>query len=429
MIRTSRRVLLVCAVLTAVLAAPGVARADVIGDWNLIAQTETTMIRPTAHGQSRGMAMVQGAVYDAVNAIDHDYERYLLDGSFQPFGSQDAAAATAAHHVLVAIVAPARVAALDTAYAATLAGIPNGPVEDEGIDAGEAAAAAMLAARTGDGYLATFVPTVGTDPGNWRPIGWPAAPLYDPDGWVGNLEPFLMESTSQFRSHGPNALTSGLYTKDFNEVKELGSLTSTTRTADQTTAAIFWQAPPIALWNRLARDLSAPGRFGLDTADQARLYAMINLAAADGAIACWNDKYRWNFWRPRAAIREADTDGNPRTIADPNWESLFHPSMGAGLTTPPFPDHPSGHGCVSGATLETFREFFGTDKVAFDIHSSRFPGQPRSFQRFSQTIEEIVDARVWGGIHFRTADVEGAAIGRKVAHLLRQNYFEPVHGS
>jgi hypothetical protein len=422
----TRRALTACVVLTVVLVAPGVARADVIGDWNAIAQAETVLIRPTAHGQSRGMAMVQGAVYDAVNAIDHGHRPYLLEGSFQPFGSQDAAAATAAHDVLVEIVDPARVAALDTAYAATLAGIADGPIEDEGVEAGQAAAQVMLDARDGDGFLAAFSPTIGTDAGDWRPIGWPSAPVFDPDGWVGELEPFLIESPSQFLSNGPNALTSGVYTKDFDEVKELGSLTSTTRTTDQTTAAIFWQFPPIALWNRLARELSASGRFGLDTADQARLYAMINLASVDGAIACWYEKYYWSFWRPRAAIREADTDGNPRTVADPNWESLFHPSMGAGLATPPFPDHPAGHGCVSGATLYTFREFFGTDKVEFDVHSGRFPGQPRHFDRFSQAIDEIVGARVWGGIHFRTAVVEGAAVGKKVAHWLRQNYFEPT---
>ena len=154
-------------------------------------------------------------------------------------------------------------------------------------------------------------------------------------------------------------------------MKELGALNSSTRTADQTAAAVFWQFAPIALWNPLARDLA--DRYDLDTADQARLYAMVNLAAADGAIACWNDKYYWSFWRPRAAIREADTDGNPRTIADPSWESLFAPSTATTppLGTPPFPDHPSGHGCLSGAVLNTMADFFGTDKVAITVVSGR----------------------------------------------------------
>ena len=430
MFRSTWRTLCTGAALVVFLAAPGVARADVIGDWNATAQAEAVLIRPTAHGQARGMAMVQGAVYDAVNAITRTHQPYVLDlddvDDVQPFASQDAAVATAAHHVLVQIVAPARVAALDTAYGATLGAIAEGPMKADGVEAGEAAAAAMLAARQNDGFMAAFTPTIGTDPGDWRPIGWPATPAFDPDGWVGNLKPFVIESTSQFRSEGPNALTSAEYAEDYNEVKELGALTSTKRTADQTTAAVFWQFPPAALYNRLARDLAASNRYGLDTFKQARLYAMINLAMADAATSCWNDKYHWSFWRPRAAIREGETDGNPATIGDPNWESLFHPSTGAGLATPPFPDHPSGHGCVSGSVFRTFREFFGTDKVAFDIHSGRFPGQPRHFERFSLATKEVIDARIWGGIHFRTADVQGAVMGKKVAFWLQKHYFNPV---
>jgi PAP2 superfamily len=414
-------------------AAPAVAQADVVSDWNAIAQAETVLLRPTAHGQSRGIAMVEGAVYDAVNAINRGHQPYLLDldeVGAQPWGSQDAAAATAAYRVLLAITPPARHAGLDDAHAATLATIPDGAIKQEGVEAGEAAAEAMLAARENDGFLATFTPSIGTDPGDWRPIGWPDAPVFDPDGWVGNLKPFLIKSLSQFRSEGPNALTSAAYAEDFAEVKELGAQNSSTRTADQTAAAVFWQFAPIALWNPLARELAA--RYDLDAADQARLYAMVNLAAADAAIACWNDKYYWSFWRPRAAIREADTDGNPATIADPNWESLFAPSTQTTppLGTPPFPDHPSGHGCLSGAVLNTFADFFGTDKVAFRVVSGRslngVPIPPRQFDRFSQALKEIIDARVWGGIHFRTADVQGTVIGKKVAHWLRKHYFKPV---
>jgi hypothetical protein len=422
---------LACAILAVFLVSPGVAQADVIQDWNTIAQNEAVLIRPTAHGQSRGMAMVQGAVYDAVNAIDRGHEPYLLDlddSDIHPFSSPDAAVATAAHRVLVALVAPARVAGLDAAYQATMAAIPDGPIEDEGVKAGEEAAAAMLAARQNDGYLAASTPDIGTAAGDWRPIGWPTAPVFDPDPWVGNLKPFVIQSPSQFRSKGPNALTSKAYAKDFAEVKAIGALTSSTRTADQTTAAIFWQFAPVVLWNRLARDLAAPSRFDLDITEQARLYAMINLAAVDGAISCWNDKYHWSFWRPRAAIREADTDGNPETVADPNWEALFAPSTSTipPLTTPPFPDHPSGHGCLSGAVLRTFREFFGKDKVPFDMHSGRFPNVPRHFERFSDALQEIIDARVWGGIHFRTADVQGAAIGKQVGFWLEKHYFKPT---
>jgi hypothetical protein len=169
-------------------------------------------------------------------------------------------------------------------------------------------------------------------------------------------------------------------------------------------------------------------RLGLSTAENARLFAMASLAAADGAIACWNDKYYWKFWRPIDAIHEAASDGNPETEADPGWKPLFDPSTPTvpALSTPAFPDHPSGHSCVSSATLNAMQEFFGTDKIAFDIVSSRFPAQPRHFERFSDALKEVVDARVWGGIHFRTADTLGAVIGKKVAKWERTHFFQPV---
>jgi hypothetical protein len=405
------------------------ADAAIVFQWNQIAQAETVLLRPTAHGQARGIAIVQGAVYDAVNAIDGGHGPYLLDEAFDASASQGAAAATAAYRTLLAITPSARHAGLDAAYAATLGSIANGPAKDEGVAAGEAAAAAMLASRVGDGFLAPFTPTIGSGPGDWRPLGWPAAPVFDPDGWVGNLKPFLIESPSQFRSEGPNPLDSAAYAEEFDEVKELGELGSSTRTADQTAAAVFWQTAPIPLWNVLARGLAT--RYELDAADQARFYATFNLAGADGAISCWNDKYYWSFWRPRAAIREADTDGNPATIADPTWEPLFAPATPTAppLITPAFPDHPSGHGCLSGAVLNSMADFFGTDKVEVTLTSSRsldgVPIPPRTFDRFSDVLEEIIDARVWGGIHFRTADVQGAVIGKKVAHYLKKHYFAP----
>jgi hypothetical protein len=429
------RALCACAATATMLFAPAVAQADVVGDWNAIAQAESLLLRPSAHGQTRGIAMVEGAVYDAVNAIDRGYQPYLVDlddVGAQPWVSQDAAAATAAYRVLKTITPVARHAGLDGAYTATLATIPDGPIEQGGVAAGEAAAAAMLAFREDDGYFDAFDVVIGTGAGDWRPIGWPATPAFDPDGSVSDAKPFLIRSPSQFRSKGPNALTSKAYEKDFNEVKELGAINSATRTADQTAAAVFWQFAPIALWNPLMRDLAA--RYDLDTADQARLYGIVNLAAADAAIACWNDKYHWNFWRPRAAIREADTDGNPRTVADPNWEALFASSTATTppLGTPAFPDHPSGHGCLTGAVLKTMATFFGTDKVEITVVSGRslngVPIPPRTFKRFSDATEEVIEARIWGGIHFRTADVQGTVIGKKVARYVRKHYFRPQHG-
>jgi hypothetical protein len=398
----------------------------VLRAWNARAQGLAISLRPTSHGQGRGMAMVQGAVYDAVNAIDRSRDAYLANVEaldVDASASVDAAIATAAHHVLRAITPSSAWADLDLALATTLADVPDGVAEDEGVRAGGAAAAAMLASRANDGFLAPFQFDIGDQPGDWRPAT-PTA--LDPDAWVANLRPFLMRAPDQFRTEGPNALTSEQYTKDFNEVKELGALYSTVRTPDQTKAAIFWQSAPAALWNGLARTLVADR--SVSTVDAARLFARLNLATADAATACWNDKYRWYFWRPIAAIREADTDGNPATIADPAWRSLFDPATATTppLGTPPFPDHPSGHGCVSSAAIHAFMSFFGTDKIRVSLTSSRFPGEPRTFDRFSRVLKEIIDARVWGGIHFRTADVQGTVIGQKVVRWMDSNYFGPA---
>ncbi len=419
-----KRFLAVAGAVAVAFGAPSVARADAVTDWNVIATNAILTPNPTAHASTLSWAMVQGAVYDAVNGIDGGHRRYLIKPRANPWDSKEAATATAAFRVLVALL-PAQQSTLQPLYDAAIAAIPAGPMRDGGVAAGEAAAAAMLTARANDGRGGPFTFVIGNDPGDWRPLT-PTA--LDPAAWVGNVLPFVIESPWQFRTRGPNALTSRAYTRDFEEVKRVGSLTSTARTADQTMAAIFWQAQPMALYGGALRQLSA--KRGLDIADNARLFAMTGIAAADGAISCWNDKYHWNFWRPMAAIREAAADGNPATVADPQWKPLFDPSTvtvpPGSLITPAFPDHPSGHGCVSGGVLHTAQAFFGTDKLAFDIVSSRFPGRPRHFDRFSQALKEVVDARVWGGIHFRYADEQGAAIGKKVARWLRTYYFQPI---
>jgi hypothetical protein len=408
-----------------VLAAPAGARADAVTDWNAVASSAivTTAGQPP-HSSTLSFAMVQGAVYDAVNGIDRGHRPYLVLPAASPWDSEEAAAATAAFRVLVALF-PAQEPTLQSLYDASLAQVPDGPMKTGGIAAGEAAAAAMLAARANDGRGGPFTFVFGATPGAWRPT--PPTFGVDPAPWVGNVKPFLVPSVEMLRTDPPNALTSAKYAKDLNEVKGLGSLTSTRRTADQTKAAIFWQGHAIAQWNAVFRQLASSQ--GLDLVENARFFAMENLAAADASIGCWNNKYYWNFWRPITAIREAATDGNPATEADPTWLPLFDPSTpttGTPLTTPFFPDHPAGHGCNSSAIVHTLQTFFGTDKIAFDMQSSRFPGYTRSFDRFSQALKEIIDARVWGGIHFRTADVQGAILGKKVAHYLRKYYFQPV---
>jgi hypothetical protein len=423
----SVRAKFVVLILLAALAAPSVARADAVSDWNVIASGAII----ASAGQpppvsALSFAMVQGAVYDAVNAIDRGHQPYLIAPAANPWDSKDAAAATAAFRVL-AVLFPGQLATLQPVYDAYIAALADQPVgaKAAGIAAGEAAAAAMLAARANDGRGGGPGTLVGTIPGVWRPT--PPFFAQDPAPWVANVRPFLVPDAEMLRTDGPNALTSAAYAEDLNEVKELGSLTSATRTPDQTDAAIFWQDHALALWNRIFRTLASSR--GLDTVENARMLAMENLATADAYIGCWNDKYHWNFWRPITAIREADSDGNPATTADPNWTPLFSPATPVvgppPLVTPPFPDHPSGHTCVAGAITKTLQNFFGSDRVTFSVVSNK-SGTRRSFDRFHDALKENINARVWAGIHFRTADVQGAVLGKKVAHYLHKHYFEPV---
>jgi hypothetical protein len=270
------------------LAAPAVARADAVTDWNKIASdTIVTRGAQPPHAASLSFAIVQGAVYDAVNAIDRRHRPYLAQPAANPWDSKEAAAATAAYRTLVGLF-PAQLSTLEPLYDAYIASLPDEPAGSRaaGVAVGAATAAEMLAGRENDGRGIVLPPTRGIpDPGT--PVGvWrPAAPDFfvDQAAWVGNVTPFLIESPSQFRSDGPNGLGSAAYAQDFNEVKTLGSLTSTIRTADQTDAAIFWQDHGFALWNRIERDLAAQQRLGI--ADSARLFAMSNMAAADAAIS------------------------------------------------------------------------------------------------------------------------------------------------
>jgi len=364
-------------------------------------------------------------VYDAVNAIDRGHQPYLVQPNANPTDSKEAAAATASYQVLIGLF-PAQQPILEPIYNNYIAALPDDPPGSKaaGITIGEATAAAMLEARANDGRFGPPPTLYPPAPGIWRPT--PPNFASDPSSWFGNVLPFIVPSAEMLRTDGPNALTSAAYAEDFNEVKELGSLTSITRTPDQTDAAIFWADNGFALWNRIFRGLAASQN--LDIVETARLFAMENLAAADATIGCWNDKYYWQFWRPITAIREADTDGNPATQADPAWWPLFHPTTPVPpppLVTPSFPDHPSGHTCGTGAIVHTLQNFFGTDKIAFSAFSNK-SGTTRSFDRFSDALKEVIDARVWSGIHFRTADTQGAVLGKKVAHHLQKHYFQPV---
>jgi hypothetical protein len=348
-------------------AAHGQPAGNAVIEWSEIA-TNTLVAFPAPAGGAPSalqlnMGMVEGAVYDAVNAIEPRHHRpYLLKRRFAATASKDAAVATAAHRVLSNIVStvpdtipfPNRESLLESLaadYAASLAAIPDGPFKIQGIAAGNAAAAAMIAARANDGRFGASQWVPNNEPGHWQPLlDEDGNPILDPTAWVGGVRPFLLQSSSQFRTEGPNALSSDAYAEEFNEVKALGAANSLVRTPEQTYIARWWQSSSVASWNAVARDLVA--REDIDVVDSTRLFAMGNLAAADAAINCWNDKYYWDFWRPWNAIPRAAEDGNAATEPDPTWTALI---------TAPYPEHPSGHLCLDGAHTRVLQMFFDTD--------------------------------------------------------------------
>jgi hypothetical protein len=378
------------------------------------------------------LAMVHGAIYDAVNAIAGGYEPYLVaPATADSTDSEDAAAAAAGYQVLLDILKPPLILEADVpTVAARLlgyyndsltaisnAGVPQSSI-DGGVAVGNAAAQAMIAERTGDGRYGDPSFDVGFDVGEWRPLaeGLAGNNFY----WVGQVVPFLVPDAAMFGTRGPNAVTSAKYTREFNRVKSLGAIDSTTRRADQTAMANFWADHAIGMWTRIFRQLSVANQ--LSTAENARYFGMLYLTVGDAVIACNLDKAKWGFWRPTTAIREAATDGNPLTEADATWESLN--------PVPPYPEHPSGHNCGSWSIVETLKDFYGTNRMTFNA-TRTFP-QPgpapitRTFTRFSQAGREILRARVFGGLHFWTAEAQGARLGRRVANWRQEHYFQPV---
>jgi hypothetical protein len=288
---------------------------------------------------------------------------------------------------------------------------------DPGIAVGESAAAAILALRAGDGASAAqfpyTAPGVG-NPGVWEAVGTAAIVL---PGW-GRVTPWVLRSGSQFRPDPPPALDDERYTRDYNEVKLLGERDSQVRTATQTNIATFWNGSPAAIWNSALRTVLA-GRT-LDLSSKARVFALMYLAAADASIACWDAKYSYNFWRPLTAIRRGDTDGNDATVSDLTWEALF--------PTHQHPEYPSGHSTNSGAMAAVLAVMFGDDPGSPIVAASPTnPGFPRQWVTFSEGVDEVIDARIYSGFHFRTSDEVGARLGRQVARFVMTHALRRTH--
>jgi hypothetical protein len=372
-----------------------------VTDWNVVA-LDTLAVTPSYVFQTRNLAMVHAAIYDAVNSIERRYPAYKFIVPALPGASSTAAAAQAAHDVL-ALLYPAQQMALDVALAKSLSIVPDGPDKAAGVNVGKSVAAQIFALRSVDGSATPRPYAPGSGPGAWISEVVPPLPgnAYN---WP-LVTPWFLDTGAQFRPNGPPRLRSRRYAIDFNEVKSLGRATGSARSVDQTEAALFWAPFAHILWNQAARELSI--QYGLALTENARFFAWFNLATADGAIAGFDAKYAFNFWRPITAIHHADEDGNPATTADVTWIPL--------LNTPNHPDYVSTHSVNAGAAEAVLECVFGARRVSIDLTSSNLPGVTHHYSRLKHITEENNNARVWAGIHFRKAVIDGARLGRRVA--------------
>ena len=389
---------------------------DVVTIWNLIALEMIKTNAQMAPVASRTLAMTHAAMYDAVNAIEMTHSPYRSMARMWDACSREAAAAAAAHTVLCGIYT-AQVAYLNTALANSLALVANGAAKTNGIALGVDTGRQMLAWRADDMMTMMMTNyTAGTDPGDWRPTPPGYLPPMMPH-W-GMAMPFAMMDGMQFRPPPPPELDSADYTADFNDVKAIGAVASTNRTLAQSQAVMFWTDMPGTVttagrWNQIARFAAAQQTNSL--ADNARLFALLNISLADAGIAAWDAKYSYNRWRPVAAIREAATDGNPATVADTNWSPM--------ITTPAFPEYVSAHSAFSAAAAGVLANFFGTDSMVFAVNDYMNPMMRRYYASFSEAANEAGIERVWGGLHFSYGNEQGLALGYALGQYAAATFF------
>jgi membrane-associated phospholipid phosphatase len=385
------------------------AHADVVTDWNNAALDAIRAGSTAPPIASRSLAILHASIYDAINGITRTHEVYLVPSAVPASASREAAASAAAHETLINLF-PASASSFDALHATILAGIPDGPHKTEGIAWGEFVANQILGARANDGSNAIVPPPGGSGPGVWVPTPPGFLPYLLPQ-W-GFVRPFAMNSSSQFRPPGPPSLDSQQYAADYEEVKELGAAIGSTRTDDQTEIALFWadgagtETPP-GHWNSIAQIIA--GSRGNTLEENARLFALLNIAMADAAICAWDAKYTFDFWRPVTAIAFAEPELN--------WISF--------IVTPPFPDYVSGHSTFSGAAATVLPLFYGTEDLPFTTGSDFLPDVYRSFATCFDAAEEAAVSRIYGGIHFRSASEDGLQAGISIGEWTGTHYLQP----
>jgi hypothetical protein len=389
----------------------GTARADTVTDWNATAIEVMKVARVTGNPWSRALAMLHVARSDAINSVQGRYTRYVATVPVVPGASAEAAAAAAARQILVQLF-PNQKAIVEDAYAASLTAIPDGPAKSQGVTLGEQVAAAVQADRAADGTQVPDIYRPVTAPGVWVPTTPPLFAQY------ARAKPWVLTSADQFRPGPPPQLSSALYARDYNETKSVGGVKSTARTAAQTEAVKFWtQANLGPAWQTAARQLSAAKGIGL--AENARLFALLNMGVANTFITDWDAKFAYNFWRPVTAIRNGDMDGNDATERDPGWTSFND--------TPMHPEYPSQAAIIGGVAVVILESVFGPrPSIPFTTADLFDPNQKRSFNGIAEMDEEHKNVRVWGGIHFRNSLDVGYDMGKKIAVYLIDNSLKPV---
>jgi hypothetical protein len=383
-----------------------------VTDWDSVGTQAFTAAALTPAEGHVIFAYVAIAVYDSVMAIDGGYRPFAIHVDAPAGASAEAAVAAAAHRILGHYLPAQATGIIDPAYTASLGTIPDSQSKTDGVATGEQVADLLIAERADDGFRApvTYTPPDPPIPGVWLPTA-----TTPPIGtYLGLMRPFSLDSADQFRPGPPPALDSRRWARDYNEVKAIGSSTSTTRTAEQTLAAQFWAEPPVQ---------QARGSFrkfvldhDLDIVDASRFMAMISVTYADALIACFDAKYHYAFWRPITAIQAGDTDDNHRTVGDPTWTPLL-------LVTPNHPEYPSAHSCITPAGGRVVARFLRSSEIDFTVPSLTGLGD-RHFDTVWDLQYEVANARIWGGIHFRSAVQAGVMIGNRTVRQVLSHHFQ-----